>query len=465
RENQFAGTQGGGSIALLAQGLRVPKESAVGYGLYPVSEYWAITDQLFTNDNNFSVWNRFPQIATATYYGVSAYENIPNITAENLERVLSLGYEIKICIDNGSHCIMLAGFDKTNAADKKFIIKDNYGPVGDACNSKLDYYPYSGIGRFISAEYVTDVRQPQTWKEINIVGRWNLNYAGWTGILDIYRMPGSMQFILAGDEAKRRNGGEITDRRLGTFYDHTGNLYRVNGRVYNIGGSVEVEFYIDGNKPNLRWDELSGRKFRYRLSADGNSMTGLHTDLDGRTYNGSATRVNLNPPPSSTERIETITLSNITSELCPVLAAGDREFNGGPLINVSILLQKTPDGNGIDAVINYTAAETAGDNTTATGTFRQRVYTALPGLRIVSIEPDYFQSKVTDFRGRGAGAEYGICNEGRVEIPPVSGSSVREIVVVGDTGGNDVSEGGGCRCDTKIKSIKFNPVRIRVASK
>jgi hypothetical protein len=466
RENQFAGTQGGGSIALLAQGMRIPKETDVPYGQYAISEYWAITDQLFTNQNNFSVWNRFPRIGNTTYYGVSAYENIPNITAENLERILSLGYEIKICIDNGSHCIMLVGFDKTNPAEKKFIIKDNYGPTGAACNSSLNYYSYSNISRFISAEYITDVLQPGTWKEINAVGRWNLNYAGWTGILEFYRLPGLMQFILSGDEARSRNGGTITDRRLGTFYDHTGKLHRVNGRVYKVGSVVEIEFYIDGAKPNLRWDEMSGRRFRYRLSADGNSMTGTHTDLDGQVFNGSASRINPNPPASSAERSETVTLNNITTELCPTtLAAGDREFGGGPVINTTILLEKTPDEKGIDAVIYYTATETAGDNSTAVGSFRQRVYTASPGIRIASIESVYFQSKVVDFRGRGAGSEFGICNEGQVEVPPVSGSSVREIVVVGDTGGNDVSAGGGCRCDTKIKSIRFNTIRIRVANR
>lgn len=466
RENQFAGTQGGGSVALLAQGMRIPKETAVGYGLYTISEHWAVTDQLFTNNNNFSVWNRFPQIATATYYGVSAYENIPTITAENLERVLSLGHEIKICIDNGAHCIMLAGFDKTNPTEKKFIIKDNYGPVGEACNSNIQYLPYSAISRLISAEYITDVRQPASWKEVNVVGRWDLNYAGWTGILEFYRLPGLMQFVLSGNEAKSRNGGVITDRRLGTFYDHTGKVYRVNGKVNNIGGVVEIEFYIDGNKPNLRWDEMSGRRFTYRLSADGNSMSGTHKDLDGRIYNGSARRINTNTTASPAERVETVTLNNITSELCPTtLVSGDRDFNGGPVINATILLEKTPDEKGIDAVISYTAAETAGDNTTATGMFRQRVYTAAPGIRIASIEAGFFQSKVVNFMGRGAGSEFGICNEGRVETPPVSGSSVREIVVVGDTGGNDVSAGGGCRCDTKIKSIKFNPIRIKVANR
>jgi Ricin-type beta-trefoil lectin domain-like len=466
RENQFAGTQGGGSVALIAQGMRIPTEDAVGYGLYTISEHWAITDQLFTNNNNFSVWNRFPRIGNTTYYGVSGYENIPTITADNLERVLSLGHEIKICIDNGAHCIMLVGFDKTNPADKKFIKKDNYGPVDQACNSDIQYLPFSEISRLISAEYITDVRQPGTWKEINIIGRWDLNYAGWTGILEFYRLPGLMQFVLSTADAKRRNGVVVTDRRLGTFYDHTGKMYRVNGKVNNVEGTVEIEFYIDGNKPNLRWDEMSGRRFNYRLSADGKFMLGTHKDLDGRIFSGSAKKINTNATTSQGERAETVTLNNISTELCPkTLEVGDRFFYGGPVINAIILLEKTPDEKGIDAVISYKAAETARDNTTVIGTFRQRVYTASPGIRVAGIEADYFQSKVVNFTGRGAGADGRICNEGHAEVPPVSGSSVREIVVVGDTGFNDVSEGGGCRCDTKIKSIKFNPVRIRVANR
>ena len=69
-------------------------------------------------------------------------------------------------------------------------------------------------------------------------------------------------------------------------------------------------------------------------------------------------------------------------------------------------------------------------------------------------------SSVVNFRGAGAGAEFGICNEGVVQQAIVTGGLIRRIVVVGDTGGNDVSAGGGCRCDTKIKSINFNPVTI-----
>lgn len=161
--------------------------------------------------------------------------------------------------------------------------------------------------------------------------------------------------------------------------------------------------------------------------------------------------------------VRTIALTDITTELCPTtLERGDREFNGGPLINITARLERTADESGIDVVINFRAEETGGDRTTATGQFRQRVFNVSAGNRIVSIEALTTESVVEGFRGAGAGFEFpGNCNEGVVQDATITrGGLIRRIVVVGDTGGNDVSAGGGCRCDTKIKSINFNPVRI-----
>ena len=164
--------------------------------------------------------------------------------------------------------------------------------------------------------------------------------------------------------------------------------------------------------------------------------------------------------PIATEDI-TVTLTDITTELCPTtLERGDREFGGGPLINITARLERTADESGIDVIINYRAEETGGDRTTATGQFRQRVFNAAAGFRIIALNPSMTSSSVVNFRGAGAGAEFGICNEGVVQQAIVTGGLIRRIVVVGDTGGNDVSAGGGCRCDTKIKSINFNPVTI-----
>ena len=200
-----------------------------------------------------------------------------------------------------------------------------------------------------------------------------------------------------------------------------------------IGGGMTVDFSVEGATPDQ--DNIY-------LVKVGNAVT----------------------PPATSDI--TVNLTDITSELCPTtLERGDREFGGGPLINVTARLRVTADGSGIDAVITYRAEETGGDRSTATGTFTQRVFNASAGTRILSVAAATASSTVLNFRGGGAGAEFGICNEGVVQDAPATGGLIRRIVVVGDTGGNDISAGGGCRCDTKIKSINFNPVRITTVAR
>lgn len=291
RENQFAGTQGGGSIALLASGLKIPLESVVPYAQYTLSPNWASEDLKACNDFNYQVLNRFPGIKTATYYGVNGFRKIDVINAENLENVLRTGSEIKICIDNGQHCILLVGFDKTDPLNKKFIIKNSYNTQGLECYKKLEYFSYSEMGRLVSAEYITSVTPPSTWAEMKYIGRWNLNYGGWNGTLDIYHLPGVMQFLLSDPNNIRANGSAIKDYRIGVFYDHTGAAFRVNGYFLKQGNEYNLNFYIDNNKPNQRWDAMSGRSFNYKISSDGTTITGSHIDLDGRKYDGSGTRI------------------------------------------------------------------------------------------------------------------------------------------------------------------------------
>lgn len=167
------------------------------------------------------------------------------------------------------------------------------------------------------------------------------------------------------------------------------------------------------------------------------------------------------PPPAPTAI--SVTLNDIVDELCPeTLERGDAELGGGPLMNISIELEVAPDRSGLDAVIQFRAEETGADRSTISGNFRRRVYTAPAGNRILSIDALFRRSSVDGFRGRSAGFEVDIfgCNEGVVEELPVSGNLVRRLVAVGDSGSKDFTPGAGCRCDSKIKSIQFNQVRI-----
>ena len=70
---------------------------------------------------------------------------------------------------------------------------------------------------------------------------------------------------------------------------------------------------------------------------------------------------------------------------------------------------------------------------------------------------------------RAAGGEASMfgCNEGQVHSSGadfvINGGLIQSMIIVGDTGGPDINNGGDCRCDTKIKKITFNSVTVTVA--
>ena len=97
RENQFAGTQGGGALFWYSHGFRLPLESDVPYRPVDyVPSNWASTVQKEANDFNFSLFTRnvlqAPRYYSATFSQSIAPEQLRNPAA--YEQILSLGYEI-----------------------------------------------------------------------------------------------------------------------------------------------------------------------------------------------------------------------------------------------------------------------------------------------------------------------------------------------------------------------------------
>jgi hypothetical protein len=169
-------------------------------------------------------------------------------------------------------------------------------------------------------------------------------------------------------------------------------------------------------------------------------------------------------------RKETEQVFAIPSEgmLCPLLTKGDREFGGhGPEVNCTVTLRVTADKTAVDAVIEMAAKETGGGDTQAKGVWTRRVFTAPGGTKIVRINGSTYSR--ARFVSTGAGSEFGICNEGIVYDSQkgqsqITGSVIKSIVMVGDTGGPDVTANpNDCRCDTKVSRIDFNPVKVIVA--
>jgi len=124
----------------------------------------------------------------------------------------------------------------------------------------------------------------KAWPELRFVGRWELNFDGWQGTLDISHLPGVFQGVL------KQKGNTTTDRRIGMFYaeNDPAKAYRVNGAV----SGNRIDFYIDSGNHNPGVEELGGRHFTYYLAdGDVDLMAGSHRDPDGKVWGGFARRL------------------------------------------------------------------------------------------------------------------------------------------------------------------------------
>jgi hypothetical protein len=306
----FGGGQAASYIELLANGMRVPVEAAMPY--HPAeftakdhphlanawdSPFWT---QRRTNDVNLDR-KLLPQSALTQplYYSVKRFSRINAKDPGALEEVLASGREIAWDIDvantgdvwtacrpgqpkcpGGAHAVLLIGYDRRDAdpAKRVFLVKNSWGPThwpGGFTRISYDYVAKYGL----EAACIDEIEAPRPWPELAFIGRWNLNFDGHKGVLDIYHIPGIAQLLL------NRDGGHVADNRLGSFYDESGKSYRVNGHIFGD----RIEFHIDFAKRNLPWNELSGRKFVYSRPLD-LTMAGFHTDPDGRVYAGFATQ-------------------------------------------------------------------------------------------------------------------------------------------------------------------------------
>jgi hypothetical protein len=201
----------------------------------------------------------------------------------------------------------------------------------------------------------------------------------------------------------------------------------------------------------------------------------------------------------------TINLPDFVEWLCPTnRTSGDREFGGnGPKVKCEVKLKISPDSTALIADFYIWAQETVADFSTVDGRWERKVFEAPYGKKIKSILSEtasrtQFISPKADFQLFAPGTDmskafyefmaftdiksgvlalHGLSPQNRslatqlvsvfgdygnqvVRVPAVEGGLVKFFNVVGDTGGDDISDDQNCNDDTRIVKIEFFPVKI-----
>ncbi len=158
----------------------------------------------------------------------------------------------------------------------------------------------------------------------------------------------------------------------------------------------------------------------------------------------------------------TVTLAS-NGVLCPFGApsAGDRDFFGhGPRVRGAVSVAPDPSGRFARGFVTATWTETQPDGSSITLT------RALAGSSSVLssdfMAPAVRVSRVTSLNSTPFDR---VMTSGEEEfIGPGSGDAlVRQLVIIGDTSGDDISDDRNCNDDAQVKAVVFNPVRVRVA--
>lgn len=328
RENQAGGWDGGNGVenlAFLTGGLAIPEEAAGrpdGYK-YRVPYDWR--HEHWNSQFNIDSWNLSPRrlipkaLRARRYFTLTGYRSLPNAKDPRaIERALAGGHEVVWDFQCGGkqspagvwhysgpadrgadrHSVLIVGYDRRNAGNSYFIVKDSHGPTKTPGAKGFAYFSYDFLQYSDTAGYLTGVKQV-SWPELRFLGRWEIVFDGHPGLFDVSHLPGVFRGVLA------QHGEHRIDRRIGTFYfDNDPNrAARVNG---SIRGN-RIDFYVDSSNANPGLEKCAGRHFTYYLS-EGNDgmMAGSHRDPDGTIYGGFGRRLESDDAfPNRARKIET----------------------------------------------------------------------------------------------------------------------------------------------------------------
>lgn len=218
------------------------------------------------------------------------------------------------------------------------------------------------------------------------------------------------------------------------------------------------------------------------------------------------------PRPSTTVSTQPRRLTNLVPQ---TLIRGDREFGGnGPDISCTVEIRTSTDRRSIVADVHFRAVETKGDRSTTDQRWQQTVYQAPAGKTISRILGESrsvvsFRSKKAGFQliapgedtaaffrqldqwatavmdahmrmatlGVGdpvfrsaqkfinefnAGARDAMVRGNHVHNVVPSSGPVAIMSIVGDTGGDDISDDANGKDDTRIEAITFREIRVEL---
>lgn len=152
-------------------------------------------------------------------------------------------------------------------------------------------------------------------------------------------------------------------------------------------------------------------------------------------------------------------LAPITN-LCPnKKLGGDLEFGGhGPRVTGTVTLGISADGTNLTANVRVNAKETQSDWSEVAGEWTVNVGSPAPaGMKYTRIVSPTTSTFAQTLSGGGRNEVFEGCDGGEHVITPASGPVAR-IVMVGDTGGADISTDNDCTCDTRIVRIEFKTI-------